>query len=318
MEDYVNIFNLDDQDFVKQEAKKEEDPNLYRPYPEFGKDGVYKSIIRFVPNIYNVKKSKIHYYYVWLKDPNTNSYLKVFCPTTVGKKSILNNIYWKLKKSISAREQELSKLFKRKEDFYSLVQIVKDPNKPELEGKIMYFKFGKKINDLIEQQIKPGIENITPSNPYDLFEGKNFSLHVRKVGEWNNYDLCSFVGEKTPIIINGKPAEKTEEGKRKIIEYLKSGPSDLTKFEYRDWTPEEEEKIINIIKETIPDLKILSDIININANSPSDNNNLLNSNNVNNNEIKNDYEKNININDFIIEESNISSNDSLDDFLSDL
>lgn len=255
-----DIFNLDNESFVKQEVKKENDEEgLYKPYPELGKDGVYKSLIRFLPNIANPKKSKIHQYYVWLKDPVDGTNFKALCPSTVGKKSILKDIYWKLKNSASAKDQELSKSFSRKEDFYSLVQIVKDPNKPELEGKIMFLKFGRKVNDLIEQQIKPEFGN--PSNPYDLLEGKNFGLHVRKVGDWNNYDLCQFLGDKTPLMINGNPVDKSSEGMKSITEYLKTGPQDLEKYEYKDWNESEEEKIVKIIRNTVPDGRLVSEII---------------------------------------------------------
>jgi hypothetical protein len=259
MEDNFDIFNLDNEAFVKQEIKRDEDEAIYKPYPELGKDGVYKSLVRFLPNISNPKKSKIHQYYVWLKDPVDGANFKALCPSTVGKKSILKDLFWKLKNSPSAKDQEISKSFARKEDFYSLVQIVKDPNKPELEGKIMVFKFGRKVNDLIEQQIKPEFGN--PSNPYDLFEGKNFGLQVRKVGEWNNYDLCQFVGDKGPISIDGTPVEKTEESREIITKYLKSGPLDLEKYEYKDWTEDDTEKIMKIVRNTVPDGRIVSEII---------------------------------------------------------
>jgi hypothetical protein len=267
MEDNFDIFNLDNESFVKQEVKRDEDEALYKPYPELGKDGVYKSLIRFLPNITNPKKSKIHQYYVWLKDPVDGANFKALCPSTVGKKSILKDLYWKLKNSPSAKDQEISKAFSRKEDFYSLVQIVKDPNKPELEGKIMVLKFGRKVNDLIEQQIKPEFGN--PSNPYDLFEGKNFGLQVRKVGEWNNYDLCQFVGDKGPITIEGSPVEKTEESREVITKYLKSGPLDLDKYDYKDWTEEENQKIMKIIRNTVPDGRIVSEIVGANSDSKS-------------------------------------------------
>jgi hypothetical protein len=144
---------------------------------------------------------------------------------------------------------------------------VKDPNKPELEGKIMVLKFGRKVNDLIEQQIKPEFGN--PSNPYDLFEGKNFGLHVRKVGEWNNYDLCQFVGDKGPISIEGSPVEKTEESREAITTYLKTGPLDLEKYDYKDWSEEDSEKIMRIIRNTIPDGRLVSEIIGENSDSKS-------------------------------------------------
>jgi hypothetical protein len=267
MEDNFDIFNLDNEAFVKQEVKRGEDEDIYKPYPELGKDGVYKSLIRFLPNIANPKKSKVHQYYVWLKDPVDGANYKALCPSTVGKKSILKDLFWKLKNSPSAKDQEISKSFSRKEDFYSLVQIVKDPNKPELEGKIMVLKFGRKVNDMIEQQIKPEFGN--PSNPYDLFEGKNFGLQVRKVGEWNNYDLCQFVGDKGPILIDGKPVEKTEESREIITKYLKTGPQDLEKYDYKDWTEEETDKIMKIIRNTVPDGRIVSEIVGGNSDSKS-------------------------------------------------
>lgn len=255
-----DIFNLDNEAFVKQEIKsKEDDEFIYKPYPELGKDGVYKSLIRFLPNITNPKKSKIHQYYVWLKDPVDGANHKALCPSTVGKKSLLKDLFWKLKNSNSAKDQDLSKSFSRKEDFYSLVQVVKDANRPDIEGKIMILKFGRKVNDMIEQQIKPEFGN--PSNPYDLFDGKNFGLQVRKVGEWNNYDLCQFVGDKMALYIDGSPVEKTEKGKDIITNFLKTGPLDLEKYDYSDWDDEENEKIMRIIRNTIPDGRMISEII---------------------------------------------------------
>lgn len=262
-----DIFNLDNEAFVKKDAKREDDENLYKPYPELGKDGVYKSLIRFLPNLSNPKKSKIHQYYVWLKDPIDGSNFKALCPSTVGKKSILKDLFWKLKNSNSAKDQELSKNFSRKEDFYSLVQIVKDPNRPDLEGKIMIVKFGRKVNDFIEQQIKP--EFGTPSNPYDLFEGRAFGLHVRKVGEWNNYDLCQFVGEKTPLLIEGVAVDRNEESRNRIVEYLKTGPQDLEKYDFKEWTEDENDKIMKIVRNTIPDGRMVAEILGGSANTGS-------------------------------------------------
>ena len=229
----LDIFNLDVESFVTK-AKKEGSTDLefYKPYPESGKDGVYKSLVRFVPNHVDPTKSKIHKYYVYLNDPVSGDSFSVDCPSTVGKKSVLKDIFWKLKNSHSAADQELAKSFSRKEDYYALVQIVQDKNNPELEGKVMIFKFGKKLNDMLEAQLKP--EYGSPCNPFDLFEGKLFSIHSRKVGEWNNYDLCSFVGEKGSIEIEGRRMEKNQADMGTIMEYLKTGPKNLGSFEYKD------------------------------------------------------------------------------------
>ncbi len=257
----LDIFNLDAEAFVTPTAKQGggKDLEFYKPYPEDGKDGVYKSLIRFVPNPANPAKSKIHKYYVYLNDPVSGNAFSVDCPSTVGKRSILKDLFWKLKNSHSAADQELAKKFSRKEDYYSLVQIVQDKNKPELEGKVMIFKFGKKLNDMIEAQLQP--EYGDPCNPFDLFEGREFAVSVRKVGEWNNYDLCSFIGEKTPIKIAGKPMKKNQEDMNAILEYLNEGPKNLTSFDYKDWDDEMTDKVMSVIKNTVPEARIINEIV---------------------------------------------------------
>lgn len=266
----LDIFNLDADAFVTKTPSQNggaKDLEFYKPYPEDGKDGVYKSLIRFVPNPANAAKSKIHKYYVYLNDPASGNSFSVDCPSTVGKKSILKDLFWKLKNSHSAADQELAKKFSRKEDYYSLVQVVQDKNKPELEGKIMIFKFGKKLNDLIEAQLQP--EYGDPCNPYDLFEGREFAVHVRKVGEWNNYDLCSFVGEKTAIKVNGVPMKKTQEDMKNILDYLNEGPKNLASFDYKDWDDELTDKVLSVIKNTVPEQRLINEIVSgVNSASP--------------------------------------------------
>jgi hypothetical protein len=257
----LDIFNLDAEAFVTKAAQQGagKDLEFYKPYPEDGKDGVYKSLIRFVPNPANPAKSKIHKFYVYLNDPVSGNSFSVDCPSTVGKRSILKDLFWKLKNSHSAADQELSKKFGRKEDYYSLVQIVQDKNKPEMEGKVMIFKFGKKLNDLIEAQLQPEYGDVC--NPYDLFEGREFAVHVRKVGEWNNYDLCSFVGEKTAIKVAGKPMKKNQDDMNTILDYLNEGPKNLTSFDYKDWDDETNEKVLSVIRNTVPEARVVNEIL---------------------------------------------------------
>jgi hypothetical protein len=264
----LDIFNLDADSLVnKNHSNKSGDLEFYKPYPEDGKDGVYKSLVRFIPNPANPTKSKIHKYYVYLNDPVSGNSFSADCPSTVGKKSILKDLFWKLKNSHSAADQELAKKFSRKEDYYALVQIVQDKNKPELEGKIMIFKFGKKLNDLIEAQLQP--EYGEKCNPFDLFEGREFAVHTRKVGEWNNYDLCSFVGERTPVKINGVQMKKTQEDMNTILEYLKSAPQNLTSFDYKDWDDEMTEKVMSVIRNTVPEARIINEIVGSVSSAPS-------------------------------------------------
>jgi hypothetical protein len=259
MSNLNDIFNLSNEMFVTPPTQKEsKDLEFYKPYSENGKDGVYKSLIRFVPNPAEPAKSKIHKYYVYLKDPVSGDSFSADCPSTVGKKSVLKDLFWKLKQSHSAADQELSKNFSRKEDYYTLIQIVADKNKPELEGKVMLWKFGKKVNDMIENQLKP--EYGEACNPYDLFSGKLFAVHVRKVGDWNNYDMCQFVGEKCSIEVNSRKMEKTQDDMNAIVEYLKTGPQNLSSFDYKEWDDAMTEKVMNVIRNTVPDGRLINEI----------------------------------------------------------
>jgi hypothetical protein len=267
----LDIFNLSADSLVtKVNAKSEKDSEFYKPYPENGKDGVYKSLIRFVPNSVDPSKSKIHKYYVYLNDPVSGESFAVDCPSTVGKKSIVKDLFWKLKNSHSAADQELAKSFSRKEDFYALIQIVQDKNSPELEGKIMMFKFGKKLNDMIEAQLKP--EYGDPSNPFDLFNGREFAIQVRKVGEWNNYDLCSFVGNPSPIKIEGIPMERNEADMKKIVEYLSNGPKNLASFDYKDWDDNTTQRVMSVIRNSVPEGRLVNEVIGgASSSTPSNN-----------------------------------------------
>ena len=259
MENLDDIFNLSAESFINPVKTKVQ--NLYQPAADDGREGVYKAVIRFLPFHKDPKKSKLQKYYVWINDTVSGEAFSADCPSTVGKKSILKDTYWKLKNSQSASEQALAENFSRAENFYSLVQIVKDPNKPELEGKIMVFKFGKKINDKIEAQLKPPVG--TPCNPYDLFDGKLFALHITKKMKWNNYDSCDFVGDRCAVQIPGDkaPIEKNKEDMAKVLEWLKENSPELDKYEYKDWSDELTDKVMRAIRNIVPDGRMVDQLL---------------------------------------------------------
>ena len=266
MSNELDIFNLDANSLINPPKKK--NAEIYQPAADKGKDGIYKALIRFLPNVRNPEKSKMMKYYVWLVDPVSNESYSVDCPSTVGKRSILKDTYWKLKNSASVRDQELAQeKLGRAESYYSLVQVVKDSNEPDLEGKVMVFKFGAKINQKIEKLLKP--EFGAPINPYDVFEGKMFALHITKKQKWNNYDLCEFVGEKMPLEIEGKPIQKTKEDMAKVVEWLKANSPELEKYEYREWDQAMHDKVVKTIKNIVPDARLVEQLLGSAGSAPA-------------------------------------------------
>lgn len=248
MENLNDIFNLSLDDF-KEEAKPSSGRSIFKPEAKAGKDGVYKCVVRFLPWHQDVKKSVMKKWSCWLTNTATNESKMVDCPSTVGKKSVLQDLFWKFKKSDSVAEQKLAENFSRRQRFASLVQIVKDDNNPENVGKIMVWPYGVKIYNKLQAEMKP--EFGKPHIPFDLFEGKPFLVHVTLVAGFNNYDNCRFLDEKLPITIDGQQMEKTQEDLGKIKSFLETSP-DLNAYDYQDWDQATEEFVQGVIKSTVP------------------------------------------------------------------
>lgn len=251
MEEFQDIFNLDANDFVEKQETRESE--LYKPDPKKGKDNVYKSLIRFVPFYKDPKKSKVKKYSYWLTDPLTSESFSVDCPSSVNQKSIIQDVYWKLKKSPSVAEQKIADKFKRRENYYALVQILKDDQDPGLVGKIKVLKFGQKLNNIIQGELQP--EYGKPYNPFDPFKGRVMALTLTIVAGYNNYDLSKFVGDGNPLLLDGKPLESSPEQMTKFVEFLKQNSPDLSNYDYKEWSDEVREKVKSVIENSVPTMR---------------------------------------------------------------
>jgi len=243
-----DIFNLDFEDF--KEPPKESNSNYYKPDPAKAPDGVYKALIRFVPNINNVKQSIINKTTYWLKD-DPNSF-GVDCPTSIGEKSIINETYWKLKNADSAYEQSKAANLQRKKKHFAYVYIVKDYQNPKLDGTIQIYSFPSKVKEKIDAQLQPdkdAIEmGVEPVNVFDLFEGKDFLLKIKiQAGYWN-YDDCQFVAHRGPIKIGGIPMERNKEHMAEIKK-LYEGIRPLEDYKYKPWDSETRDKVLAFLRE---------------------------------------------------------------------
>lgn len=90
---------------------------------------------------------------------------------------------------------------KRKQSFISNILVLSDTKKPENEGKIFLFKYGKKIFQKIQDKIAPEVqfEGQVPVDPFDFWTGANFRLIVKKVEGYPNYDN-SFFENPSPLL----------------------------------------------------------------------------------------------------------------------
>ena len=112
--------------------------------------------------------------------------------TTLGDKDPVGEINRRLWNSGEDADKDTARRQKRKLSYYSNIQVVKDPKHPENEGKVFLYKYGKKIHDKILAAMQPEFQDETPVNVFDLWEGANFKLKIKKVAGFWNYDSSEF------------------------------------------------------------------------------------------------------------------------------
>ena len=244
MSDSFDIFNLGVEDVETHQPEKTSVNEVYKPTADDGKDGTYKALLRFVPNPENPRKSLIQKYVHWLTNSSGDGKL-VDSPQTIGEHCPIADVFWKLRKSDSAVDRKASEKLKRRQQYYSLVKIVKDPQNPELEGTYKVFKFGYKIKEKIDAELKP--EFGEPTQVFDLFEGKNFELVITRQGEYNNYDKSKFSSNRSAILMGDAPAERTQETMTAIKSELESAPS-LGQYDYKAWDEDTRAFVNNVLR----------------------------------------------------------------------
>jgi len=112
--------------------------------------------------------------------------------TTLGQKDPVSEYNSQLWNSGIESNKEIVRKQKRRLQFISNVYVVSDPDNKENEGKVFLFRYGKKIFDKLNEAMNPAFQDEKPVNPFDLWEGANFKLKIRKVEGYRNYDKSEF------------------------------------------------------------------------------------------------------------------------------
>ena len=112
--------------------------------------------------------------------------------TTLGDKDPVGEVNRRLWNSGADEDKETARKQKRKLSYYSNILVVKDPKHPENEGKTFLYKYGKKIHDKILAAMQPEFQDEEKVNVFDLWEGANFKLKIKKVAGFWNYDSSEF------------------------------------------------------------------------------------------------------------------------------
>lgn len=115
------------------------------------------------------------------------------CPGTIGEKCPVCEANKELWDSGLEANKNIARERKKKTNFYSNILVIKDSNNPENEGKVFIYRYGQKIFEKIKEAAMPDESfGETPINAFDMFNGANFKLKMRKVGGFPNYDQSTF------------------------------------------------------------------------------------------------------------------------------
>ena len=176
-------------DNLNKTEKSGPDERLWKP--EVDKAGNGYAVIRFLPA---PKGEELPWVRVWnhaFQGPTGQWYIENSL-TTLGEKDPVGEVNRRLWNSGDDADKETARKQKRKLSYYSNIYVVKDPKNPENEGKVFLYKYGKKIHDKILAAMKPEFQDETPINVFDLWEGANFKLKIKKVAGYWNYDSSEF------------------------------------------------------------------------------------------------------------------------------
>ena len=122
----------------------------------------------------------------------TGGWLIDSCLTTLNQKCPVCEHNSGLWNSGIDSNKEVARKQKRKLTYVSNIYVVKDPANPENEGKVMLYKYGKKIFDKITAAMQPEFEDESPIDPFDFWQGANFKLKAKNVAGYRNYDSSEF------------------------------------------------------------------------------------------------------------------------------
>lgn len=172
-------------------------------YPDVDKAGNGYAIIRFLPTPATDETPFVRIFEHGFKGLSGSWYIEKSL-TTLGKPDPVSELNTQLWNSGIESDKDIVRKQKRKLVFISNILVIQDTLNPENNGKVFLFKFGKKIYDKIGEALKPPFDEMgrTPDNPqydptnafnpFDLWEGANFKLKIRKVEGYRNYDSSEF------------------------------------------------------------------------------------------------------------------------------
>ena len=158
--------------------------------PELDKSGNGFAVVRFLPTPEGEEMPWVSYWDHGFQGPGGWFIEKSL--TTLNKKDPVSEYNTSLWNTGIEANKEIARRQKRRLHYVSNIYVVSDPKNPDNEGKVFLYRYGKKIFEQLKEAISPAFEDEAPINPFDVREGANFKIKIRKVDGYWNYDKSEF------------------------------------------------------------------------------------------------------------------------------
>jgi hypothetical protein len=135
------------------------------------------------------------------KGPNGQWYIENSLTTLDGAPDPVSEYNSKLWATGIESNKNIARAQKRQLSYVSNILVIKDSTKPETEGKVFKYRYGKEIFDKIQErlpELKKEDAIVDPDflffNPFSFWDGANFKLKARKKDSgFRTYDKSEFV-----------------------------------------------------------------------------------------------------------------------------
>lgn len=228
---------------------EQKNTDVYKVSFKDGANKIYTSVIRFIPWHANPSKNIMKKYTSWVKNPMTQKGMYVDDPREIGQPSPVVDLFFELKNTkIPTYEDYAKNYLSSKLNYSALVQIINDPQHPNLNGQIKVFTFGKTIWEKLHQEEFPVVPGQVGINPFDPFRGRYFSIYCTEKSGYNNFDNSQFFDNKD---VNGNTLpsgiwyvnpetgqmEYAQDGMNRqyLVDYLVKNSPDLSKYDFQPW-----------------------------------------------------------------------------------
>ena len=171
------------------EKKSYTDDRIWKPTVDKAGNGY--AVLRFLPAAADQELPWVRYWDHGFKGPTGQWYIENSL-TSIGQPDPVGELNSRLWNSGIESDKETARTQKRRLHYVVNALVVEDPSAPHNQGRVVLYKFGKKIFDKIMDVMQPSFADEKAINPFDFWEGANFKLKIRQVEGYRNYDKSEF------------------------------------------------------------------------------------------------------------------------------